>query len=143
VGKRIAAELKGHGLPLVVVEQNREYVQALRAQGLAAIWGDATEDAVLIQAHIKHASVLVIATPETLQVRPMVDIARALNGHIHILIRSHNAEEAAMLERDGAGSVFDGERELADAIVRAVLQTVPVDRAPRFAGEQTAAATVV
>jgi CPA2 family monovalent cation:H+ antiporter-2 len=141
VGKRIAAELKGHGLPLVVVEQNREYVQDLRTAGMAAIWGDATEDAVLIQAHIKDARVLVIATPETLQVRPMVDIARALNPQVRILIRSHNSEEAALLEKDGAGSVFVGERELADAIVRAVLQAVTVLPAPGFAGEQTAGVT--
>ena len=56
---------------------------------------------------------------------------------MRILIRSHNSEEAALLEQDGAGSVFVGERELADAIVRAVLQAV---RAPGFADEQTAAA---
>jgi CPA2 family monovalent cation:H+ antiporter-2 len=143
VGKRIATELKAQGLSLVVVEQNREYVQSLRAQGLAAIWGNATEDAVLIQAHIKDASVLVIATPETLQVRPMVDIARALNPRVRILIRSHNSEEAALLEHDGAGSVFVGERELADAIVRAVLQTVQGGRSPGFAGEQTAVGRVV
>jgi len=114
-------------------------VQSLRAQGTAAIWGNATEDAVLIQAHIKDARVLIIATPETLQVRPMVDIARALNQNVRILIRSHNSEEAALLERDGAGSVFVGERELADAIVRAVQQAV---RAPGFTDEQTAAARV-
>jgi CPA2 family monovalent cation:H+ antiporter-2 len=130
VGKRIALELKAQGLPLVVVEENREYVQTMREQGLAAVWGDATEDAVLIQAHIKDARVLVIATPETLQVRPMVDIARALNEDIRILIRSHNSEEAERLEKDGAGAVFVGERELADAIVRDVLQEMQ-PRAPR------------
>jgi hypothetical protein len=40
---------------------------------------------------------------------------------------------------DRAGSVFVGERELATANVGAVLQTA---QAPRFAGEQTAAAQV-
>jgi CPA2 family monovalent cation:H+ antiporter-2 len=137
VGKRIATELKAQGLSLVVVEQNRDYVQSLRAEGTAAIWGDATEAEVLIQAHIKDARLLIIATPETLQARPMVDIARALNPQVRILIRSHNSEEAALLEHDGAGSVFVGERELADAIVREVLQVL---HAPGFAREQTAAA---
>jgi CPA2 family monovalent cation:H+ antiporter-2 len=134
VGKRIALELKAQGLALVVVEQNREYVQTLREQGLAAVWGDATEDAVMIQAHIKDARVLVIATPETLQVRPMVDIARALNADIRILIRSHNSEEAERLEKDGAGAVFVGERELADAIVRDVLHEMRL-QGPGSSGE--------
>jgi CPA2 family monovalent cation:H+ antiporter-2 len=130
VGKRIVEALIARGVPVVVVEQNRESVQSLRERGIAAVWGDATEPEVLVQAHIRDARALVIATPETLQVRPMSDIARALNEDIHILVRSHNAEEAELLEQDGAGKVFVGERELADSMVRSVLELSvrPIDR---------------
>ena len=76
---------------------------------------------MLVPAHIRDARALVIATPETLQVRPMSDIARTLNEGIHILVCSHNAEEAELLEKDGAVKVFVGERELADSVVRSVL----------------------
>ncbi len=122
VGKRIAESLQEQGVPFVVVDHNREYVQTLRERGHAAVWGDATEDAVLIQAHIKDARVLLIAIPDTLQVRPMVETARALNAGIRILIRSHDTEEAQLLEADGAGTVYVGERELSAAMVRSVLQ---------------------
>jgi CPA2 family monovalent cation:H+ antiporter-2 len=130
VGKRIVEALIARGVPVVVVEQNRESVQSLRERGIAAVWGDATEPEVLVQAHIRDARALVIATPETLQVRPMSDIARTLNEGIHILVRSHNAEEAELLEKDGAGKVFVGERELADSMVRSVLELSvrPIDR---------------
>ena len=130
VGKRIVEALIAQGVPVVVVEQNRESVQSLRERGIAAVWGDATEPEVLVQAHIRDARALVIATPETLQVRPMSDIARTLNEGIHILVRSHNAEEAELLEQDGAGRVFVGERELADSMVRSVLELSarPIDR---------------
>ena len=121
VGKRIVETLIARGVPVVVVEQNRESTQLLRERGVAAVWGDATEPEVLVQAHIKDASALVIATPETLQVRPMAEIARELNPGIKILVRSHNAEEAELLENDGAGTVFVGERELADSMIRSVL----------------------
>lgn len=121
VGKRIVDTLIARGVPVVVVEQNRESTQLLRERGVAAVWGDATEPEVLVQAHIKDASALVIATPETLQVRPMAEIARQLNPGIKILVRSHNAEEAELLENDGAGTVFVGERELADSMIRSVL----------------------
>ncbi len=133
VGKRIVEALIARGVPVVVVEQNRESVQSLRERGIAAVWGDATEPEVLVQAHIRDARALVIATPETLQVRPMSDIARTLNEGIHILVRSHNAEEAELLEQDGAGKVFVGERELADSMVRSVLELAaqPVDRGRR------------
>jgi monovalent cation:H+ antiporter-2, CPA2 family len=124
VGKRIAGALLTQGVPVVVVEQNREFAQLLRERGVAAVWGDATEPEVLVQAHIKDAGVLVIATPETLQVRPMAEAARTLNPGIRILVRSHNAEEAELLESDGAGTVFVGERELADSMIRSVLEDI-------------------
>ena len=64
------------------------------------------------------------ATPETLQVRSMVETARTLNPGVQIVVRSHNVEEAELLEKEGAGTVFVGESELANAMVRHVLQLV-------------------
>jgi CPA2 family monovalent cation:H+ antiporter-2 len=124
VGKRIARSLREREVPLVVAEENREAVERLRADGIAAVWGDATEPDVLIQAHIKDARALVIATPQTIQVRRMVETARLLNPSIEIVVRSHNAEEALLLERDGTGRVFVGEAELASAMTRHVLELV-------------------
>lgn len=130
VGKRIAAGLAAARVPFVIAEESREYVETLRDQGVPAVWGDATDPAVLIQAHIKHARALVIATPETVHVRKMVEIARALNPKIHIVVRSHNAQEAALLESDGAGTVFIGEVELADSMLRHLLELVEPQASP-------------
>ena len=55
VGRRVAATLAANDIPFVVAEQNRELVEALRADGVAAVFGDAVEPAVLIQAHIARA----------------------------------------------------------------------------------------
>ena len=128
VGKHIATALQDAAIPCVVAEANREFVEALRAAGQPAVWGDATEPAVLIQAHIATARALVIATPESLHVRQMVDAARALNPGIEVVVRSHNAQEAALLERDGAGTVFVGERELARSMAAFVLARVQADQ---------------
>jgi CPA2 family monovalent cation:H+ antiporter-2 len=127
VGKRIGAALAAEGVPFVVAEENRELVETLRSRGVPAVWGDATEPSVLIQAHIRDAKALVIATPETIHVRKMVEIARALNPGIQIVVRSHNVEEAELLEREGAGKVFVGESELASSMVRHVLDLVKVE----------------
>jgi CPA2 family monovalent cation:H+ antiporter-2 len=124
VGKRIADALTAQGVPFVVAESNREFVETLRDRNIPAVWGDATEPEVLIQAHIRDARALVIATPETLQVRSMVETSRMLNPAIEIVVRSHNAEEAERLEKEGAGTVFVGESELANAMVRHVLELV-------------------
>jgi CPA2 family monovalent cation:H+ antiporter-2 len=76
---------------------------------------------VLIQAHIARAAMLVIATPDTFGVRKMVEAARTLNPTVEVVVRSHNEEEAALLERDQVGTVLLGERALAQAMAAHVL----------------------
>ena len=46
----------------------------------------------------------------------MVEVARALNPDIAILVRSHNDDEADLLRKEGAGMVFVGEEELANGM---------------------------
>ncbi|MDM0119893.1 YbaL family putative K(+) efflux transporter [Variovorax arabinosiphilus] len=122
VGRRIAAALTAHRIPFVVAEQNRELVEKLRADGVAAVWGDASEPSVLIQAHIARARVLVIAAPDAMNVRQMVETARTLNPAIETVIRSHNEDEARLLTQEAAVTVFLGEHELAQAMARDVVR---------------------
>jgi CPA2 family monovalent cation:H+ antiporter-2 len=122
VGRRIAAELEANDVPYVVAEQNRELVEKLREAGIAAVWGDAAEAEVLIQAHIARARVLVVATPDAINVRQMMEIARTLNPAIETVIRSHNEDEARLLTQETAATVFLGEQELAQAMARDVVR---------------------
>jgi CPA2 family monovalent cation:H+ antiporter-2 len=121
VGKRIAQALREQGVHYVVAEQNREMVEELRRQDQPAVAGNAADPAVLIQAHIARASMLVIATPDTFHVRAMVETAKALNPAIRCVVRSHNEEEARLLREETGGAVFVGERELAGSMSRHVL----------------------
>jgi CPA2 family monovalent cation:H+ antiporter-2 len=121
VGRRIAQALSAQGVPYVVAEQNRERVRELREKDIAAVSGDAADPAVLIQAHIARASMLVIATPDTVSVRRMAQVARTLNPAIEIALRTHSEEEARLLSKDNVGLVFFGEHELASAMTRHVL----------------------
>jgi CPA2 family monovalent cation:H+ antiporter-2 len=129
VGRRIAQALVEHKIPFVVAEQNRERVEELRGQGIAAVSGDAAEPAVLIQAHIAKAGMLVIATPDTVGVRRMAGIARTLNPALEIVVRTHDEEEARLLADDQLGKVFFGEQELALAMTRHVLARRGIDPA--------------
>jgi CPA2 family monovalent cation:H+ antiporter-2 len=121
VGRRIAQALTEHKVPFVVAEQNRERVEQLRKEGIPAVSGDAAEPAVLIQAHIAKAGMLIIATPDTVTFRGMAEIARTLNPEIEIVVRTHDEEEARMLADEKVGKVFFGEQELAIAMTRHVL----------------------
>jgi CPA2 family monovalent cation:H+ antiporter-2 len=122
VGSRLAEALTAKGIPIVVAEQNRELVESLRARGTPAVSGDAAEPAVLIQAHVARAGILAITVPDTLRSRKMVEIARALKPDIEILARAHSDEEVALLKKDGIGSVFMGEHELARAMIKHVFE---------------------
>jgi len=121
VGRQLAQALAEAAVPFVVAEQNREIVERLRAAGTPAVFGNASQAEVLIQAHVARARMLVIATPDTLDVRQMANTARLLNPAIEIVVRSHNEEEGRMLEAELASTVFLGERELALAMTRHVL----------------------
>ncbi|MES2887811.1 MAG: YbaL family putative K(+) efflux transporter [Pseudomonadota bacterium] len=121
VGRRIAEVLKTQGIAFVVADENRERVEQLRADGIPAVWGDATDPAVLIQAHVRDARALVIAVPQAVQVRTMVQTARTLNPTIDIAVRVHSAEEADWWHSERQATAFVGDRELARSMTAHVL----------------------
>ncbi len=130
VGRRIAAALKERNIPYVVAEQNREVVDQLRSEGVAAVSGDAVTPELLIQAHVARAAMLVIAIPDTLNVRKMVEIARTLNPGIAVVLRTHNEEEAELLRTESLGTVFFGEDELAKGMTSHILSEFQSKRGP-------------
>jgi CPA2 family monovalent cation:H+ antiporter-2 len=125
VGRHVAQALAAQGIACVVADSNRDRVEALRAQGKAAVCGDATDPETLVQAHIAQAQWLVIAIPDLVGVRAMVDTARTLNAGIRVLVRCHNEDEAALLARELGVQVMLSEQALAQAMVQQVLQPAP------------------
>lgn len=122
VGRRIGEAMTAQGIPFVVAEENREIVEKLRARDIPAVSGDASEPAVLIQAHIHRARLLVIATPDALKVRRMIETARTVNPRVGIIARTHSEEEAELLEKENIGKVFFGEQELARSMIQHVIE---------------------
>jgi monovalent cation:H+ antiporter-2, CPA2 family len=142
VGRRIGEKLGANGVPFVVVEQNREIVERLRKRGIPAVSGDASDAEVLVQAHIARAGALVIATPDALHVRQMVEIARTLNPKVTVAVRTHSDEEAALLTKENVGKVFHGESELASGMARYVLRQLRPSPEIRDSARGPAAADV-
>jgi len=118
VGRLVCEGLSLRGIPYVVTDQSREIIEQLRDRNIPAVLGDAATAMTLAQAHVARAAAMIIATPDTLKARQMVDTARALNPGIKIIIRSHSEMEASLLADEAASTVLLGERELAESIVR-------------------------
>ena len=118
VGQRIFAALRGRGERVVVAERQRERVEDLRAAGVAAVVGDAAEPAVLIQAHVARAALLLITVPDTLAARRMVETARAFRPDIRVRLLAPDAAEAERLRLEGWGEVYEADAAVAAAMAR-------------------------
>ena len=121
VGKQIADRLEEQHIHFVVAEQHRELVEGLRSRGIAAVSGDASEPAVLVQAHIARAALLVVTGGDSVQARQMVETARELNPAIRVLLRAGSEDEARMLREGNLGEVFVAEQSLAQHLSEQVL----------------------
>ncbi|MBR0660559.1 cation:proton antiporter [Neoroseomonas oryzicola] len=114
VGRVVAAALRRHGLPHVVIETDHQAAEALRAAGVPVVWGDATRPEVLKAARPEAARLIVLGMPDASGCRRVMETARAANPAIIAAARAHDEEEAAFLEREqGVGLVVMGEREIA------------------------------
>ena len=114
VGREIGSVLAQAQIPFVVIEQNGELVEQLRARGVAAIRGDASVERILGHASLASARMLVVAVPDAFQARRMLEHARQANPGIDSVVRTHSREELALLQKAGFGRVLMAERELAD-----------------------------
>lgn len=114
VGRVVAAALRRHDRPYVVIEADHGAAQALRIAGVPVVWGDATRIEVLKAARPDRARMIVLAMPDAAGCRRVLDMARAANPAIVAAARAHDEAEAAFLEHEqGVGLVVMGEREIA------------------------------
>lgn len=112
VGERMAQTLKEYHIPFVTIDHNREIIETLRASNTPAVYGDATEASVLIQAHIAKASMLVVTTPHIVDIQAIADVAEKLNPQIEIITRLDTDEAADILAAEQIGRVFNSKSEL-------------------------------
>ncbi|MFM2348023.1 MAG: hypothetical protein RL654_2776 [Pseudomonadota bacterium] len=124
VGRLLVQALQVRRVPLVVVDLGRERVDRLRAEGLAAVCGDAAEPEVLVQAHVAQAAMLVVTAGDALALRRMVETARTLNPAIRVLLRAASEDEAELLRGEGLGTVLTCEKELARGLGQGVFDVL-------------------
>ncbi|USA53101.1 cation:proton antiporter [Acinetobacter sp. C32I] len=124
VGRRISENLMQQNIKVVIAEENREIVEKLRTQGIAAVSGEATEPNVLIQAHIQHARLLVISPMDILDIHRIVDISKQLNPEIQVLICAESKEEAVVIREENIGEVFYAKEEMAKNMSHHILNQI-------------------
>src|SRR5437870_5356961 len=113
VGSLVTRALQRRNMEVLVVEQDRGLVEALRDAGTAAIYGDAGHALVLERTHLDRAILLVVALRDPQTSRRVVEYARHANERIGIVARAHTRDAADYLRKAGANEVVLGEEELA------------------------------
>ncbi|MCC7171057.1 MAG: cation:proton antiporter [Planctomycetes bacterium] len=121
VGQHVQRLLRESGLRTVVVDLNMDTVARLRARGEAAIFGDASQAAILDAAGVRHASHLVLTTPDSVRRAEVAGQARALNPRLQVLVRVRYLRDVAVLRQFGLRAAAIDEGEAAIALARRVL----------------------
>ncbi|WP_045727046.1 YbaL family putative K(+) efflux transporter [Xanthomonas sp. GPE 39] len=125
VGSTLAAVLRTYGVPVLVVDDNREHVERAHADGLPGIRGSATADLVLAEAHPEKATIAILAIPQPLEAGEALVKLRALNPELTLLARAHSDAEVKHLLDHGADGTVMAERELAHSLADMVMATPP------------------
>ncbi len=117
VGRHISENIQSAHIDLVVVEANRERVEALRERGFHAIAGDATHVETLQEAALENAQAIIVAVPNPYEARRIVEAARILKPGIKVLVRAHNDEEMHYFATQNVDLAVMGPREVGRRMV--------------------------
>lgn len=112
VGKAVAEGLKGR-MPLVVVEDEGERADDLRAGGFEVIQGNAVRPEVLLRAGLAQATHLFVAVPSPFEAARIIEQARAANPAVKIIARAYTDNDVDLLTQMGATHALIGEQEIA------------------------------
>ncbi|NOZ50553.1 MAG: potassium channel protein [Chloroflexi bacterium] len=122
IGRAAAAELARNNEPFVVIDVDLALVEGLREEAMHVIYGDATDDDVLLAANIRKAKrLLAVLDSDNANIVTVLS-ARELNPDLWIASRVVQAAAASKLLRAGANEVLSpydyGGRRLALTALR-------------------------
>ncbi len=125
VGRIVCEGLNAAGVSILVIEDAKDAVEALRELGIEVIDANAAAQDALEAANLKGARRLILAIPDGFEAGSVLKKARAINPEIEIIARAHSDAEVDHLRSNGAGFIIMGEREVARGMLAHVLTDTP------------------
>jgi len=122
IGQIVTRILRENDIEPTVVELNLETVRALRAAGIAAVYGDATHKDTMATAGAATAGSLILGASQIKDSGEVIRLARELNPEIDVLARATYVRELGGLLASGAATVVSGEGEVALAFAERILR---------------------
>ncbi|MBM7342775.1 MULTISPECIES: YbaL family putative K(+) efflux transporter [Erwiniaceae] len=121
VGSLLGSRLMEAGIPIVVVENSRPRVEALREQGIKAVLGNAARGDIMDLARLDCARWMLLTIPNGYEAGEIVTAAREKRPNIEIIARAHYDDEVDYIMERGADRVVMGEREIANSMLNLIL----------------------
>jgi CPA2 family monovalent cation:H+ antiporter-2 len=121
-GRNLARALATAGVPYVILETNGIAVRRARLERQPIFFGDGTHAEVLAKAGIERARVVVFVIASANEERRGVAVARQLNPHCRIVVRTRYVSEIEELLRLGADEVVPEELETSVEVFARVLR---------------------
>jgi len=127
-GRNLSRVLKATDIPYCILELNGETVRRMRAKGEPIYYGDVSTQEILKHLGIQHARSLVVAISDPASIRRATRLARELNPHLYILVRTRYEVEIDELYRLGANEVIAEEFETSIELFARVLRRYHLPR---------------
>ena len=127
-GRNVARAARVADIPYTILEMNPETVRMEKSKGVNIYYGDATSEAVLEHADIKHARVLVLTIADPAATRRIISVSRKLTPKLHIIARTRYVQEMESLYNLGANEVIPEEFETSVEIFARVLKKYLIPR---------------
>jgi len=143
-GRTVVRLLRDNGIAPTVVELNIDAVRELRADGVDAIYGDATRPDTLDAAGLPSAGSLILGSAGMANGAEVIRAARSMNRAVRVLARAAYLRDVPALKSAGADRVYAGEGEVGIAFVEDLLGSLgatpeQIDRERARAREELAA----
>jgi voltage-gated potassium channel Kch len=119
-GRLVAEALEERDILFCVIELNPVTVERCSRTGICIIAGDSRDPAILRQAGIDRASMLVVTIPSETAMLETVEQARRLSSSVHIVARCWYTSGGLEAARRGADEVVVAEQAVAREFSRVV-----------------------
>ncbi len=128
-GQNIARAARVAEIPYIIIEMNPVTVKKEKAKGESIIYGDASYQEILHQAHCAKARVVAISIPDIVSTRKTIAMIRQHNKEVYIIVRTRFVNELEPLYAMGADEIIPEEFETSVEIFTRVMMKylVPQD----------------
>jgi voltage-gated potassium channel len=131
VGQQVARDFQEQGVEFVVIDDNPQQREAMEEMGVLHIHGQASDDALLLEAGIKRARAVIACVDSDAENIFITLSARELAPDVEIIARASEESSERKLVRAGASDVISPYKASGRAMARIALSArPPVPRDP-------------